>query len=173
MKYITILALAVMSIGTYAQKIKVSEYDKFIKAYRIEAERVVFKMNLGGFFIVKIRSVDSTIFIGVDEANYITDGVGEGQDLIFLLDNDSTINVHAKQSQIGRKLESGYRIANLEYYTSIADLNQIRRSTIKSIRIYGLSGYKDIDIKEGDAKDMSHMCEIFIEEFTKKMVPKS
>jgi hypothetical protein len=146
-----------------AQKIKTSEYDKFLKVYRIQTSYATLKMGLMKALSATLRSVDTTIFITIyGSGNYV---VGEGTPLIFLFQDDATLSVKSKGIQASRISE--YTNFAFEYYIYEHQVKLLKEKMIKGVRLYDTNSYKDYDIDRDYADNMQKLASVFLKEFEK------
>lgn len=167
MRKINLILIFAIPTLAFSQKIKKSEYDKFVKKYRIETNFVAVKQGLSNGLSLGIRSIDTTLFLVVAGYGRSSGVVAKNNKLILLLSDDNTIEVLSKDIQsynIGQYQNSFLH----EYYISSSAIKNLQTATVKSLRIYNSDGYVDIDIKSDDAKDINQLSAVFYREFELK-----
>ena len=150
-----------------SQKIKKSEYDKFSKAYRIETNDVAVVRQFSKGLSLGLRSIDSVIFLRVSGYGSSTGVVGEGDLLIFLLSNDSTIEVRSKGIQsytIGQYQNSFTH----EYYIMLDAILTLISGNVVGIRIYNSDGYTDMEVSPENSEEINNVCMLFAQEYFSK-----
>lgn len=167
MRILLLLLSLSFIINVEAQKIKVSEIDKFTKARRIETSRVPIKAGFGKGFSFSFRSVDSTIFLNVSGYNVIKTGVTSGNKILLLLSTDTTLSIESKTLQYTDV--NKYREAfDFEYYISLADVISLSRTELQSVRFSYGSTYQDIDIEKDARKRAADLAIVFLKEYNKQ-----
>lgn len=165
------LVFCLLPAFVIAQKIKVSEKDKFLKKYRIETGSTFVKDGMGGSMRMGFRSVDSTIFLHVSGTNVAAGVIGAKDQIIFLMENDSTITCTSTGLQDYRVGQYGKSYEH-EYYITTSDVKTLQELKVKSIRVYFSSGYEDVDIREGKADKLKGEAGVFFAEYTDKILGK-
>lgn len=162
-----IFLLLFIPLFSMAQKVKVSEYDKFIKQYRIETNQVALKWGMSSGVSVGLRSVNNTIFLKLEGLNYVRTGVAENGQLIFLTNTDSTITAYSKELQFTSRNQHGEGFS-FEYKIDLASLKKLQTATITGMRIYGTGGYQDVELKDKHSQNINDLVTTFLNEFESK-----
>lgn len=161
--FLSLLFLPLVSIG---QKIKESEIDKFTKQRRIETSSELLRNAITETVGVYYRSVDKTCFLNLTALNWSVGVVGDGEKLVFLLDNDSTVT--AKSTGVQSYEISRYgNYYKHQYQLSKEDVYQLANHSLKSIRRYTSTGYTDLDIKDRKKEALQDLSKVFLEEYNK------
>lgn len=149
-----------------SQKIKESEVDKFTKQRRIQTSSQLLYNGIFDNVGVCYRSVSETCFLTLTGVNWSVGVIGEGDELIFLLDNDSTVT--AKSTGIQSYEVSKYgKYYTHQYKLSKEDVDQLANHQLKSIRRYTSTGFTDLDIKDRKKEALQDLSKVFLEEYNK------
>lgn len=164
MKKIIILLL-LLPMLSFSQKIKVSEKDKFNKQYRIETNKVILKMGMTQGLSMSIRSVDTSILIGLQGYSIVSGGVNTDSKTIFLLSDESTLTIYSKDLQF---TNGGAGKMEFEYKATLDIIEKLATAKVVSIRFHGSSTYTDIEIKDTNSKNINRLCSVFLKEYNSK-----
>ena len=147
--------------------IKISEYDKFIKQYRIETNYATIQNSITSDLSIKFESIDSSIFMIVSGTGKGTGVLNKGDAIIFLFTNDTTCTAYSKgpQGYPGTHTGEGYRH---EYTITTSAINLLKTKPVKSIREYKSNDYSDTNIKEPAARKLSDLAGAFLDEYNSK-----
>lgn len=167
MKKVLFFIIMSLPIIVNAQKIKESEFDKFVKSYRIETSKSTLKMGLSKGLSVSYRSVGSAIFLNLSGYNFVTTGVNTDDQAIFLLDNDSTITVLSKDLQFAKPFKYGQSF-DFEYRISDQNTTSLASANIIGIRFYASGGYTDVSIDSKESKKINELTAVFLKEYNSK-----
>jgi len=167
MKLLLTLFLAAMTQVSLSQKIKSSKYDPFLKVHRIETNYVAIKQGLSNGLSIGYRSVDSTIFLILAGYGKATGVVGTDDRLIFLLQDESTIDAFSKGIQ-SYKVNQYQNTFIHEYRISLDNVAKLKTSKIIGLRKYNSDGYVDTEISSNNSKDINSISEVFHAEYLKK-----
>jgi hypothetical protein len=156
------LLLLLFPAIAFSQKLKVNEIDKFTKQRRLETERVWLKNRSGDGVAVSFRSADTTCFITFYGYGRAAGVIGDGDKMIMLLDNDSTVTVYSTGIQTYDIRVGGTSTYNHQYSIEKDDLNKLSTHNVKSLRKYLSDGYVDIDIPEKHQDEIKELAILFI-----------
>lgn len=154
-----------LTIKGSAQKVVKNETDKFTKQHRVSTDMVVLKSGFGTFLNVRLRSVDSSYFIIVGGGGQGADVIGSDDQIIFLLDNDSTITAYSTGIQsYDVSVSSGitHKKYSHQYRLTKNDILILSAHEVKSVRKYGSKYYNDIDIKGKNAGKLAELSKEFL-----------
>jgi hypothetical protein len=165
MKKILLIFLLMPVIGN-AQKCKYDkdEFDKFQKLRKIEKESKLTKGNLdgNGRFLIRLCKYDSTIFFRIVYQNYSSMVVGKQDAVIFLLSNNKTIKAYANNIYASQYRHSMSEILNATYmFENVADIEDLKKEPITSIRIFYNQVYKDMEVTPKFANDFMETVKCF------------
>ncbi len=94
-----IFFIFLLPLISFSQKIKVNEYDKFLKKRRVESFPLTIKTDPRMKMAISFGSVGSSLYLQLNGSGLGASVIGEDDQLILLLDNDSTIIVKSKGLQ--------------------------------------------------------------------------
>ena len=162
MKKIVLILLLIPSIA-FCQKIKVNEVDKFIKQRRIETTSSVLKNGSNIGLSITLKAVGSNYFVLLTGHGTGAGTVGEDDQVIFLLDNDSTVTVQSIgiQSYEIIKEQNTYRH---QYKISLPGLEALSKHKLKSLRKYDFKGYTNFDILSKKQDELKNLSTVFLKE---------
>lgn len=162
------LAMLITQSDLSAQKITVSEIDKFTGKKRVETNYAVLKMGLSYLFRAKLRSVDSIAFI-IFHGSWMVGVVGPDDPTTFLFEDKSTFTVYPTSIQSYQIATSKYgsNTYNHQYSININDVEKLATQKVISIRRVANSKYGDLDLKEKNAKQLQDLAKIFLAEMRK------
>lgn len=168
MKKLLLTAIFVLPLICFSQKIKISELDKFTKSYRIQTNKLWLKNGLQKGLSFEIRSEGQTILFGISGYGYVRAGVGEGDEILFLLEDGNVVKIASKGMQLTRR-NSSNELFDFEYIANIEAVELLSKSTVTSIRIYSYSVYKDDDMPATASEKINQLCKVFLEEYKLKV----
>jgi len=160
-KNLSFLLFIFLFTQSYAQDIKENKFDQFTKQQRVKTKKIVLKSGLSCGINLIFRSVDSTFFVIMEGYGCAVGVVGEMDDAIFLMKNDSVIRVQStgiQSYQIGRPNDyytHQYRISKERIFA-------LTQQPIKAIRRYYNSNYQDIEIPESNTKKVMTVADSFL-----------
>jgi hypothetical protein len=170
MKQIFFILLALPFIA-FPQKIKVSEYDQFLKQRRIETSTSILKSTVSTGLSICFKSMGNTYTVLLSGHGAAASTIGLDDQTIFLLDNDSTViikptGVQAYDIGVGDK-KNTYRH---EYYISLGGLEALSRHNVKGIRKYIFQGHVNIDLAQKNRDLVKKLSTVFLNELIKQKV---
>lgn len=166
MKKILLIILFFPSIA-FCQKIKVNEFDKFIKQRRIETMPSVIKNGLNIGLSITLKAVGPNYFVLLTGHGAGAGTIGIDDQVIFLLDNDSTVTVQSIgiQSYEIIKDQNTYKH---QYKISLPGVEALSKHRLKSLRKYDLKGYANIDIMAKNQDELKNLSALFLKELEKE-----
>lgn len=156
-----------LSKNALTQKIKLSEYDKFSKTYKIETSAIALKGGLSNGLYLSFRSVDSTILITTAGYGKGLGVIGKDDKFVFLLKDDNTVIAKSKGIQSYR-ISTSTNTYTHEYIISLNDLEILQKIKTVGIRKYLSDGYTDFQISENVGEKLIELITVFLNEFNKK-----
>jgi hypothetical protein len=156
MKRILLIALAMISISASAQRISRDEFDRFTKNRVIETSYTTMykKMTLISTehgINLALRKYGESYVLLADIKNINPIKFVEGNGIIFLLDNDSTIELKGNYKGIATKSEIGSAV-NAYSFTTSFDLNRDEVNTLRTHKIVGIRTSYAAGIFDGNIK---------------------
>ena len=167
-RHITILLL-IAPLFASAQKIKLNEYDKFIKQRRIETTASSVKIGKDVDLAISFKSVGPTIYTLLNGTGIGAGTVGLDEQTIFLLENDSTVIAKSIGVQSFDYVNNKNQFKHL-YSISLQDVEALSRNKIKSIRKYDYKGFVDISVPSKNADNIKKLSTVFVNELKKEKV---
>ncbi|HVG39979.1 MAG TPA: energy transducer TonB [Chitinophagaceae bacterium] len=168
MKRIFVLIL-LLPLFSGAQKIKVNEYDKFIKQRRVESFPLLVKSDQQIKLSVSLRSVGSSIFLQLTGSGIGTNVIGSDDEVIFLLDNDSTVVAKSPRVQT-YDYSKAVHTYNHEYLMTMADLEKLSQHKLQALRKYYTEKFDDIYIPKENTDKIKNLSALFMEELKREKV---
>jgi len=152
MKILILINLfALLQSNCYSQKCKfdVDKYDKFLKVNKLEKEiKAVKTFNRGnGYLTLNLCKYGDDIFFRLSTASNNPITVGSNDAVIFLLDNEETIKAYPRRIYSGDYNGARFLFEGTYHFEISSDFDKLKKSNVKSIRLYYSSVYKDFDLK--------------------------
>lgn len=163
--FISLLLLPLFSIG---QKIKEVEIDKFTQERRVKTSEQFVKEGMFDRVGFWYRSVGKTYFINQEASGWGVGVVGDGEKLIFLLDDNQTISVLSTGIQDYTINKYGNYYSH-QYSISKDDIEKLANHNLKSIRKYTVKGYSDLDVKDKRQDELKNLSGVFLAELNKSL----
>ena len=156
----------------FGQGVKVSLYDNFIKKHRIELEPVLLHSATNGKLSVTFSSAASDLFLQVSGTEWGAATINDGDAMIFLFTNDSTVTVKSTGLQ---SFESGLNKNTYkhQYALSIDHLKAFSEFELAAVRKYSFTDFFDLQIQKSFRSKLQKSCELFLEELKKAKVVKT
>ncbi|MEO6071047.1 MAG: energy transducer TonB [Chitinophagaceae bacterium] len=152
-----------------AQKIKVNEYDKFIKMRRVESFPIILKTAPDIKLAISLRSIGTSVFLQLSGSGIGTTVVGTEDPVIFLLDNDSTVVVKSPRLQTFDYSKAVHTYQH-EYVLTFSDLMKLSQHNVQGLRKYYTEKYDDIYLPKENVDKVKELTAMFIEELKKENV---
>ncbi|HVG40309.1 MAG TPA: hypothetical protein VM888_01765, partial [Chitinophagaceae bacterium] len=128
MKYIIIILFLFPLIGI-SQKIKLNEYDKFLKQRRIETSTTTLKAGAAEGMSVSLKSLGNNYIMVLSGYGEAASTIGLDDQTIFLLENDSTVTIKSTGVQVYEIGAPGKQNTyKHEYAVSLNDLETLGRN---------------------------------------------
>jgi len=158
--------LIFLPFATLAQKIRLNEFDKFIKQHRIES----FPLSLFSASHMKmsvcLSAVGPKLYIQLVGAGLGANRIDAEDRVIFLMDNDSTITVKSKGYQ-GFDIGVTTSTYKHHYILSFSDLEKLSQYNLLALRKYHSEDYDDVSVSKEVSSQFKALCALFIEELGK------
>lgn len=158
--------LLLLPLVTPGQKIRINEFDKFIKQQRIESHPLALANASHMKMSVCLSAVGPKLYVQLIGAGVGANRLEPQDQVIFLLDNDSTITVQSK----------GYQSFNIgtttstykhHYILSYANLMRLSQFNLVALRKYHSEEYDDVDVPQEVSEKFKQLCVVFIDELSK------
>ena len=155
--------LLLLPIATLAQKIRINEYDKFIKQQRVESYPLSIANSPEMKLSVCFSAEGSNLYIQLIGAGIGANRIDPSDAVIFLMDNDSTITVKSRGPQ-GFDIGATGSTYKHHYILTYTDLKKLSQNNLAALRKYHSLEYDDVNVpKEASAK-FKTLCALFIVE---------
>lgn len=166
-----ILILFFFPFAAIGQKIKVNEYDKFLKQRRIETSAVTLKAGANVGMSVSFKSLGTNYIAILSGYGEAASTIGLDDQAIFLLDNDSTVIIKSTGVQVYEMGAPGKQNTfNHEYGVSIPALEAFSKHDIKSVRKYTFKGYVNMDIAPKNQDALKNLSSLFLSQLIKENI---
>lgn len=159
--------VGMISMPSFAQKIKHKEIDKFTKAEVIETSiETMYSVNLLGSgwcnkFEFSIRRTNGEYSMPVNILMNEIVKYTESDGVTFLLDNDDTVNLNTNYTGIGGEaFAKGYWFRTSFNMTN-SDVEKLKNHKVTAIRINYLGGSYDRDIKSNKQDLIAKSLQLF------------
>jgi TonB family protein len=167
MKYF--LLFFFLPIVSTAQKIKRSEYDAAKKVWRIESFPVNLKTGAGIRMDAALRSAGAAFSLWLAGTGLGANTVIAGDEVILLLDNDSTVTLKSPSVQNFEHNANGNSY-NQEYVLTAGDLEELSAHNLHALRKYSAEGYDDVYLSKENGAAVKELCAAFLAELKKAAV---
>lgn len=155
--------LLLLPLTLLAQKIRINEYDKFIKQQRVESHPLSITTTPNMKLSVCFTAVGSELYIQLIGAGEGAHRVEAGDPVIFLMENDTTITVKSKGSQ-GYDIGTDISTYKHHYILSYSDLKKLSQFKLAALRKYHSEEYDDVDVPKVVGEKFKTLCALFIVE---------
>lgn len=155
--------LLLLPIGTLAQKIRVNEYDKFIKQQRVESHPLPIANAADIKLSVCFSAVGSNFYVQLIGAGVGAHRINADDPVIFLMDNDSTITLKPKGHQ-GFDIGTTTSTYRHHYVLTYSDLQKLSQYNLAALRKYHSEEYDDVTVPKEVSQKFRTLCALFIVE---------
>jgi hypothetical protein len=162
-----------LTLFTFGQKIVENSFDKFLKVNRIKTSDLTIDMKFSSVLTLSIRSVDTNIFLKLSGRGYPIGIVGDNDDVVILLANDSTISLKSKGLQTYERnggLNNLDKVFHYEYLIQISQIESLCGIELTSIRINSGQSYHDIEINRKMHESIKKLFKVFFSEYMKSQI---
>jgi TonB family protein len=149
-----------------AQKLKSNAYDNTLKQWRAESFSTALKATPEIKMTMSLRLLDTSFYLLLTGSGVGTSTVGVGTEVVFYLENDSTVTATSAsiQSIDYGTLAPVYRH---EYVIFKNDLERLGRHNLKSVRKYSVGGFDEILIDKKNGGNAKQLSQLFLNELMK------
>ncbi|MDB5207583.1 MAG: TonB family protein [Flavisolibacter sp.] len=161
-----VFILLLFSLDSASQKLKTNGYDKYLRKWRIETYPVNLKSTPDIKMDISFASADTAFFLQLMGSGIGTNTVDKNSEVVFLLDNDSTVTVKSSslQSIDYGNISPAYRH---EYLISFSDIESLGQHNLQALRKYSIGGFDDIYIEKKNEVKLRALANFFITELKK------
>lgn len=153
-------------LSSGAQKIKRSAYDATKKAWRVESNTLNLKTTPGTKTEITLSSTGTDYILWLKGSGIAANTVMAGDELIFLLDDDSTVTLKSPSVQDVVRTASG-NAYNDQYVLTQEDLEILSRHNLRALRKYSTEGYNDVSVQKETASQLKESSAAFLNELKK------
>lgn len=152
---------------TNAQKLKIDEYDKFIKQRRIEVEPMTVFANDKANLSLSFMATGSNLFTSLNSLGWGASTVDADNEVIFLFSNDSTVTIKSTSLQTSQVTTEGFSYKHL-YKMTVPDIETLSRYDLVALRKYGFNkDYTDLQVSKPTADKIKRLSSLFLDELKK------
>jgi TonB family protein len=164
--------LFVFPIAGFSQKVKVNEYDKFIKQRRIELEPLTILSSTKSKVSLSFNSTASTFYVQLSGYGWGASTIDANQEVIFLFSNDSTVTVKSTSMQTydPGSIYNSYNSYSHQYFITLADIEALSRNELVGIRKYSLKDFSDLKVSGEYTARIKRLSSLFLEELKKAKI---
>jgi TonB family protein len=155
--------LFVLPLLALAQKIKVNEYDKFIKQQRVESEPIPLSTSPNMKLSLCLSAIGPRLYVQIIGAGKDAHRVDQEDQIIFLMDNDSTVAIKSKGYQ-GYDIGTTISTFKHSYVLTYSDLKKLSQNNLAALRKYHFEDYDDVDVSKEVSEKFKILCALFIVE---------
>lgn len=147
-----------------SQKLKVNEYDRFIKQRLIELEPVRILSSGGANISLAFSAVGPALYANFSGFGWGAFAIDEGQELIVLFANDSTVKIKStdvQTTEVNAAFQNAYKHS---YFVKVPDVKLMSELDIVGIRKYGIGEHVDMNISKDNALKIKKLSALFLRE---------
>lgn len=160
-RFFLTLSLLFVTFCCFSQKIKEKEVDKFTKQLRLNTDDV----RMAEFWF-RIRTVDTTIFLIMTTDGRGVGVIGDKEEILLLLDDDSVIKAYSTGIQSSFRNGASQRSVH-QYSLTKQNLETLSKHKLKSVRKYLSDTYVDFDVLENKMGKMADLSKVVLSELPK------
>lgn len=164
-----LLFLLLLPLSLTAQKVKVNEYDKYVKQRRIELEPMPIYQTAKAKVSVALTGTGTDFFMTIGGYGWGVATISFENQAILLLANDSTITIKSTGTQM-YDISGPAPTYKHRYSISLVDIEKLARYTLVGIRKYNIQDYSDLTVPEAMGVNVKRLSTVFINELYKGRV---
>lgn len=168
MKPIIMLCCFLPLLGL-CQKLKINEYDKFIKQRRVEVEPVLLLSAGKANVSMSFAATGSSLYFLLSGTGWGASAIDSGNEVIFLLSNDSTVALKSTGLQTCEITASGSSYKH-KYFISADDLKLLSQYDLVGLRKYSFRDYNDLIVAKPQADKIKKLSALFTDELKKARI---
>lgn len=155
--------LLLLPFATLAQKIRINEFDKFIKQQRVETHPLAIANLSHMKMSVCLSAIGTKLYVQLIGAGVGANRLDPQDQVIFLMGNDSTITVKSKGYQ-GFDIGATTSTYKHHYILTYSDLMRLSQFDLVALRKYHSEEYDDVEVPQEVSDKFKQLCTIFIDE---------
>ena len=144
-----VFILLILPVVSGAQKIKINEYDKFLKQRKVETFPLTIQQGKNTKTDLALRSDSVSFSLQLSGTIASTNIIGENEQVIFLFDNDSTVTLKSSGLQSYEMGQNSYAYIH-NYILTIPDLVKLSTYNLQALREYDSKDFSDVVIPENN-----------------------
>jgi len=148
----------------FTQKLKVNEYDRFTKMRRVEVEPLKIYSSDQANVNLSYSASGPVLNLQLSGVGWGASAIDEGQQLIFLFANDSTVSVNSTEVQTSEMNSSFQPSFKHSYFVKLPDIRFMSEHEVVGIRKYGLGNHFDLKVTKDNARKIQQLSSLFLEE---------
>ena len=146
-----LLFLLLLPFFSQAQKLKLNEYDKFIKLRRMETLPVTVKGDEAGKMALSFSSVGADFYLQLNGSGIGTYIIDANDKLVLQFENDSALTIPSKGYQ-NYDINGGEITYHHSYVLSLTDMERLSRNNLVAIRKSHADKFDDISVAKENIK---------------------
>lgn len=148
----------------FAQKLKINEFDRYTKMRRVEVEPLRIYAQDQANVSLAYSANGPSLYLQLSGAGWGASAIDEGQQLIFLFANDSTVAVNSTEVQTSEMNASFQPSFKHSYFVRLPDIKFMSENEVVGIRKYGLGDHFDLKVTKDNALKIQKLSSLFLEE---------
>ena len=166
-----LVCLLLVPFLSSAQKLKLNEYDKFVKQRRMETFPVTIKQEPSAKAAIAYNSVGSDFYLQINGSGVGTYIIDADDKLVLQFENDSTITIPSKGYQ-NYDINADEITYNHSYVVSLSDLEKLGRYNLVTIKKSHADKFDDISVNKESAEKVKSLSAFFVNELKRSDVLK-
>ncbi len=158
-----------MPLFSLCQKLKINEYDKFVKQRRVEVEPLSVLSAGKANVSMSFAATGPSLHFVLSGTGWGASTIDAGNEVIFLFANDSTLTVKSTGLQTCEITAAGSSYKH-KYFIGVEDLKVLSQFDLIGIRKYGFRDYNDLLVSKPQAGKIKSLSALFMEELRKAKV---
>jgi TonB family protein len=161
-----LILLLLLPIAGEAQKLRQIDLDAGTGKQKLESFPVTIKTASDIRMDVSLSATDSAFFLQLAGTGVGASTVNIDDQVIFLLDNDSTVTIKSAALQ---DFENNPPVASYRHIYPISqeDLEYLSQHNIQGVRKYSVKGFDDIFPDDSNAANLKSLSAFFLQELDK------
>jgi len=158
--------LLFLPFASLAQKIRLNEFDKFIKQQRVETFPLALTTASHMKMSICLSAIGPKLYVQLVGAGVGANRIDKEDRVIFLMDNDSTIVVNSKGYQ-GFDIGTTTSTYKHHYILSFDNLEKLSQFSLAALRKNHSEDYDDVSVTKETSLQFKQLCSLFIAELSK------
>jgi TonB family protein len=148
---------------SYAQQVRLNEYDRFLKAHVVETYPLTVLDEGNNSAVLSFRADSINIKMKLTGKADTMNVIGENEQVILLFDNDSTATLRSAGLQTYEMHDAYYNYYH-SYSLSLNDLIRLRDYNLQALRQYDSKDFYDVVIPVNSREKIRQLSALFIDE---------